>query len=396
MSKTKPPGTNKPNELTRLFAEFAGNAPDTALVIHQPFLKLCKGDHLAALLLSQIIYWQGKTTDPDGWFSHSYEEWHTELYLSQYQVSRLVRGETNEKRKRKSDVFTLQSVGVETKRRRSRYHKGAATIHYRVNWHTLGLALKECFTEDEASPVVNIVDNESMTNINIVDNDDVNIVDNNVVNNASNVYIDYPETIAKTSDANASSAPVPPKPKKPKVSVKPKASDTTPRSKLDKRDALYEDVERIIFEIVATDDDPYNFRGLCGNITKWLRGEIRKFKDEVLPASPVVEITPSHLEEFVRRYRKTNGDTSIPTYPPKFANHWSRLMSHTRTVAQASQNGVYHDELDRALKTVAHPRTGQPLTSAQRSIARDLVTARHYDADAQLEALESILMEHVP
>lgn len=206
MSKTKPPGTNKPNELTRLFAEFAGNAPDTALVIHQPFLKLCKGDHLAALLLSQIIYWQGKTTDPDGWFSHSYEEWHAELYLSQYQVSRLVRGETNEKRKRKSDVFTLQSVGVETKRRRSRYHKGAATIHYRVNWHTLGLALKECFTEDEASPVVNIVDNESMTNINIVDNDDVNIVDNNVVNNASNVYIDYPETITEIPDATAPTA----------------------------------------------------------------------------------------------------------------------------------------------------------------------------------------------
>lgn len=238
MSKTKPPGTNKPNELTRLFAEFAGNAPDTALVIHQPFLKLCKGDHLAALLLSQIIYWQGKTTDPDGWFSHSYEEWHAELYLSQYQVSRLVRGETNEKRKRKSDVFTLQSVGVETKRRRSRYHKGAATIHYRVNWHALGLALRECFTEDEAPPVVNIVDNERVTDINNVDNDDVNIVNNNVVDNASNVYKDYPETTTKKKKAASAARTKTSKPKAEKP-------DTDKSERVAKKDALFDEIIRV-------------------------------------------------------------------------------------------------------------------------------------------------------
>lgn len=194
-------------------------------------------------------------------------------------------------------------------------------------------------------------------------------------------------------DAAAPDAPAPPKPEKPKAPPKP--SDTTPRRELEKRDALYEDVERIIFEIVATDDDPYNFRGLCGNITKWLRGEIRKFKDEALPASPVVEITQRHLEEFVRRYRRANGDTSVPTYPPKFANHWSRLMSETR-VAQPSSNGVYHDDLDKALKTIVHPRTGELLTPAQRSITYGLLTARYPDIDAQIAALESTLLEHVP
>lgn len=194
-------------------------------------------------------------------------------------------------------------------------------------------------------------------------------------------------------DAAAPDAPVPPKPEKPKVSVKPKPSDTTPRRELEQRDALYEDVERIIFEIVATDDDPYNFRGLCGNITKWLRGEIRKFKNEALPASPVVEITPSHLEEFVRRYRKTNSDTSIPTYPPKFANHWSRLMSHTRTAAQPSQNGAthYRDELDKALKQAVHPLTGEALTAAQVSIAYDALTARYASHEERLAALPDIL-----
>lgn len=84
------------------------------------------------------------------------------------------------------------------------------------------------------------------------------------------------------------------------------------------------------------------------------------------------------------------------TYIKSNIRAWAK--QHRPATQPASANGAtsYRDELDRALKTILHPRTGQPLTSAQRSIARDLVTARHYDADAQLEALESILLEHVP
>ncbi len=95
MTKNQSQPSQLKDELTRLFAEFSGNSKESAvLVIQRPYLRLCKGDHLAALLLSQIMYWQQRTTDPDGWFSHSYKDWEDELGLSKYQVSRLISGES--------------------------------------------------------------------------------------------------------------------------------------------------------------------------------------------------------------------------------------------------------------------------------------------------------------
>src|SRR5262245_21579 len=40
------------------------------------------GGTVAGLLLSQIVYWSQRTTDPDGWFYKSQEEWCDELSLS--------------------------------------------------------------------------------------------------------------------------------------------------------------------------------------------------------------------------------------------------------------------------------------------------------------------------
>ena len=35
----------------------------------------------AGVLLSQIIYWSDQTSDPDGWFCKSYDDWYNELRI---------------------------------------------------------------------------------------------------------------------------------------------------------------------------------------------------------------------------------------------------------------------------------------------------------------------------
>ena len=49
------------------------------------------GDYNTAAILTQLIYWQGKGNDPDGWIYKTYAEWDTELALSKYQTARAVK-----------------------------------------------------------------------------------------------------------------------------------------------------------------------------------------------------------------------------------------------------------------------------------------------------------------
>ena len=52
------------------------------------FVRLFRGDHKAAILLSQILYWAERTKDPDGWFYKSYADWRAETGLTEAQVRR--------------------------------------------------------------------------------------------------------------------------------------------------------------------------------------------------------------------------------------------------------------------------------------------------------------------
>lgn len=115
------------DHITALFTSFAGQ--DNMLVIPRAYITFCKGDHLAALLLSQILYWSDRTNDANGWFAHSYQEWEDELGMTEYQVKRAVNGD----KRRKNPGFSLKSIGVETRLFQSPYHQGAATLHYRVD-----------------------------------------------------------------------------------------------------------------------------------------------------------------------------------------------------------------------------------------------------------------------
>ena len=118
-----------------VFAKFVGQ--QNTLVLPRALIDLCEGDHIAALLLSQILYWSERTRDPDGWFAKSAPEWERELGLSKYQVSRLIQGSkrTNQR------VGLLNKLGVEKKVAKSRFHQGQPVAHYRVDWEIIQHAI---------------------------------------------------------------------------------------------------------------------------------------------------------------------------------------------------------------------------------------------------------------
>lgn len=101
---------------------------NTVSVCPKPFLQLLQDDHLAAMLLNQILYWADRTKDPDGWFYKSYADWRAELGLSEAQVRRIMQGDPRVKR----EQIPLRDLGIETVVKKA--HKtGAPTVHYRVN-----------------------------------------------------------------------------------------------------------------------------------------------------------------------------------------------------------------------------------------------------------------------
>lgn len=81
-----------------LIKQIAGQA--SVLTIPRVFISLT-GDHISALLLSQIIYWSERTNDPEGWFHKTADEWLDEIGISGFQLKRA--------------LAVLEPFGVETK-----------------------------------------------------------------------------------------------------------------------------------------------------------------------------------------------------------------------------------------------------------------------------------------
>jgi hypothetical protein len=148
----------KRDAITQLFASFAGQ--DNTLVIPRPYIDFCRGDILGALLLSQILYWTDRTVDTDGWFAKSYDDWTAETGLTEYQIKRAIKGD----KRRKNGGFSLKDVGVETTLKQSKHYRGAATMHYRVDFEQLRRAIL-AFISD-----LNNVQNEGKADPNNVQN----------------------------------------------------------------------------------------------------------------------------------------------------------------------------------------------------------------------------------
>ena len=93
-----------------LFVDFAG--PNRPIVIQQPYLRMCDGDHVKALFLSQLAYWSNNGKS----FCSSYEEWNKELCLTEKQVRRCAK-------EFQEEGFLEVRLAKE---------KGAPTLHYRL------------------------------------------------------------------------------------------------------------------------------------------------------------------------------------------------------------------------------------------------------------------------
>lgn len=94
---------------------------------HPLIVDFFEGDHNAAILLNQILYWSDRTTDPDGWFYKTYAQWESELRFSPYQVARVVRGDSRVQKYKR----TLWSLGLETEVRMA--PNGRNATYYRLN-----------------------------------------------------------------------------------------------------------------------------------------------------------------------------------------------------------------------------------------------------------------------
>ncbi len=164
--------------ITHIFKQFAGQASN--LVIPRPYVDFCKGDHLAALLLSQILYWSDRTDDKDGWFAKSYDDWEKELGMTEYQVRRAIHGD----KRSKNGFAGLEALGVESRLKPSKFYGGAPALHYRVAQEVLSKQVLE-FAQNA---VLDNVQNESVQGLNNVQNGVPNIVQDQ-----------YTETTTKTT-----------------------------------------------------------------------------------------------------------------------------------------------------------------------------------------------------
>lgn len=131
MSKRPIPATHVRDSVLNVMMGFAGK--DNFVTIPLTFAKFCDGDLIIAALFSQILYWTGVTDDPEGWIAKSYEDWHEELSLTRSQVDRSVKA--------------LEKIGLQTDKRRSRYHDFAPTIHYRFDKEVLSAAANAFFAD---------------------------------------------------------------------------------------------------------------------------------------------------------------------------------------------------------------------------------------------------------
>ena len=76
------------------------------LLTYPLMVEFLQGDHIASIFINQVLYWTDRTTDPDGWYYKTFDEWKKELQLSYYQVNRVIHGD---KRVAKSQAYLVRA-----------------------------------------------------------------------------------------------------------------------------------------------------------------------------------------------------------------------------------------------------------------------------------------------
>lgn len=119
---------------TRLIQSILGQ--ENSLTVPRTLLDLLDGDFPAAILLSQCVYWQGKTDagkcgTKDGYFWVSQKDWRNQIGLSEYQV-RMATKRLEKMKLLQTKIKKAWSLEAGDKVRR---------VHYRVNMDNLLLLL---------------------------------------------------------------------------------------------------------------------------------------------------------------------------------------------------------------------------------------------------------------
>jgi hypothetical protein len=110
------------DEILDLVRQHLGH--DNLLTVPRSFIDLT-GDHCSALLLSQLLYWTDRTSNPDGWVYKSHAEWKEELGLGRYVVDRA--------RRHLAELGLLQQTYQNA--------AGIRVMHFRLNIPALRSAL---------------------------------------------------------------------------------------------------------------------------------------------------------------------------------------------------------------------------------------------------------------
>lgn len=106
-------GENYQRQIIECITRIVGQA--NILTIPRVFIDYT-GDIKSALLLSQLLYWSGKTKTDDGWVYKTYQEWNFEISLSKNEVY--------------SAVKRLKALGIlKTKVQKA---NGNPTVHYKI------------------------------------------------------------------------------------------------------------------------------------------------------------------------------------------------------------------------------------------------------------------------
>lgn len=106
---------NSKRDVDELVRSFTGQANN--LVINSKVLEFCQCSYEAAALVSQLIYWNDRTHNSEGWIAKTYSDWKEEIFISEYAV-------------RKAVKLLKEIAGVETKVMK---FQGSPTVHYRID-----------------------------------------------------------------------------------------------------------------------------------------------------------------------------------------------------------------------------------------------------------------------
>lgn len=332
-------------DVAKLFAAFAGQG--NTLTIPRPYLTVCENDHRAALLLSQCVYWSDRTDNADGWFVKSYADWLEELGMSEYEVRRAAK--------------VLAPMGLETVVRKSRFHEGAPTLHYRVNMDKLSEFILKFLQYPE--PLRNLRIEGKETEVSYTETisettEETTSVANNATGGDSNLDTGSKENPTHPTPRTNNENP----PSKVPLKVSPRP-----------RDVIFDAVCMHVFGItddvelkVMNESDDVSPR--IGGIASWLKGtsdkvSYNKVKKTVGFISAPAK--PEHVKAFAAWYVQKHPTASMVTDGEKFVEYWRKWASSMKakaqprpTAAQPDRPTLTDDQLKQRQAELAARRNG--------------------------------------